>query len=77
MFKQKNLLIVMFKQTNKRLLLAKVFFCGYTYSTSLMGHIVEQVNREEKSHADWTKSAILEQTSCEKEKRQNCLFSVY
>ena len=42
-------------------------FCGYTYSTDLIGHIlIEQVNRKEKSHADWTNRHILEKWIVEK-----------
>ena len=37
---------------------------------------VERVNREEKSHVDWTNRHIVEQMDRE-EKRQNCQFLVY
>ena len=45
----------------KKVALAVKFFCSHAYSTDLIGHIViELVNREEKSHADWTNRYTLE-----------------
>ena len=42
-------------------------FCGCAYSSDLIGHIlIEQVNRKEKSHADWTNRHILEKGIVEK-----------
>ena len=41
-------------EEKKCALVAKVFFLRYAYSTDLNGRIFARVNREGKSHADWT-----------------------
>ena len=45
-------------------LVAKVFCCQ-GYFTDWLDILVERVNREEKSHADWTNRHILEQINRE------------
>ena len=45
----------------KSLLLLRIFFAVTRIRQNWLDVFVEQVNREEKSHADWTNWHILEQ----------------
>ena len=49
-------------------------FCGHTQLTILIGLFVEQVNREEKSHADWTNQHVVEQINREEKKNKSISF---
>ena len=49
------------KNEEKKAALSAKLLCSYAYSTDLIGHsLIEQVNREGKSQADWTNRHIVE-----------------